>query len=241
MTEKTETLPRLYTAAPLAAGQPVALETAQAHYLRTVLRRQAGDSVRLFNGRHGEWRAAIERLDKKGGLLAPQEQLKPQPEAAATVHLLFAPLKKNRMDIIIEKATELGVSDFHPVITNRTEVRSLNMERLQAQIIEAAEQSERLTLPALHPPQPLTGKIAAWQGPVPILWARERGAARHLADIRQENWAFLIGPVGGFDPQEDDSLSRDTRILPVSLGAAILRAETASILCLAHARLCAKI
>ena len=95
----------------------------------------------FFNGRDGEWLGSLSEISRKSGALTLQSQIRPQPAAAARVHLLFAPLKKNRMDIIIEKCTELGVTDFHPVLTNRTEVRDINEERLRAQIAEAAEQS----------------------------------------------------------------------------------------------------
>lgn len=221
--------PRLYTELDLAHGMALALTGEQAHYLKNVLRKDEGDLLRVFNGRDGEWACRLSALNKKTGQAEPQTQIKPQPAPARRVHLYFAPIKKNRMDFLIEKAVELGVSDLHPVLTQNTETRKINAERLRAQMIEAAEQCERLDLPVLHPMQDL---FAALHGaPVPVLAALERG---DHPDIRQvaapfatRDIAGLIGPEGGFTQPELERMAAQQNVHGVSFGAIILRSETA--------------
>ncbi|HEY8189518.1 MAG TPA: RsmE family RNA methyltransferase, partial [Micavibrio sp.] len=164
-------LPRLYIDAPLAEGTDAALSADQAHYFRTVLRRQDGDNIRLFNGRDGEFLCVLRDLGKKSGIVSAERLLKQQTQDTPDVHLFFAPIKKARMDWLIEKAVELGVTHLHPVITQNTEVREVNDKRLRQQIIEAAEQCERLTVPSLHAPI----KFDALPRDVPILACLERG------------------------------------------------------------------
>lgn len=229
--------PRLYLQGQeLAAGVTILLAADYAHYLGAVMRRKTGDLVRLFNGQHGEWMADISALSKKEVRLVVSENLRSQPDSGIRTHLLFTPLKKNRMDFIIEKCTELGVTDFHPVITNRTEVRDINNRRLLAQITGATEQSERLEVPLLHDVCKLDRKIAAWQeGPV-IFACLERYNAPLISEISLDNSAaFLVGPVGGFDAEEREMLLSSPRIAPCSLGENVLRAETACMVCAATA------
>lgn len=229
--------PRLYVEAPLREGQPVTLEAAQTHYLRNVMRLGEGQSVRLFNGRDGEFAALIETLSKKEAVLCPIECLRLQPEQGSSIHLLFAPLKKHRMDQVIEKTVELGVTDLHPVITAHTEVRSLNKERILAQITEAAEQSGRLEVPKLHPIMDLQRKMAVWKDSDKIFWAAEseKDRALPLSQALQAS-AFLVGPVGGFSQYECEYLASLSFIKPVSLGPRVLRAETAAIYCIVLAK-----
>lgn len=225
-------LPRLYVNVDLAEGQAVALEGAQAHYLRTVLRRQDGDGVRLFNARHGEWTARLEGLARKGGAAVPDIRIREQPTLARRVHLLFAPIKKTRMDFLIEKVVELGATDLHPVLTHNTEVRKVNEERLRQQIIEAAEQCERLDIPALHTLTDLHDKIVNWRDE-PVFACLERTQAPALGYALREgpSPALLIGPEGGFTKEETAFLA--DRCAPVSLGPNILRSETAALKALA--------
>lgn len=237
--EKVITLPRLYTDQNLKEGLAVPLDRKQAHYLGNVLRLQDGASVRLFNGRDGEWLAALETPSKKNLAAAPLQQIKAQPSASSQIHLLFAPIKKHRMDILIEKSVELGVTDLHPVLTDRTEVRKLNTDRLHAQIIESAEQCERLEIPALHPLEKLDQKLARWNKSQKILWGDERGSGTPLHSVSTQDWAFLIGPVGGFTAEEAGRLRNLPFIQPISLGPQIYRVETAAILCLSRTVLCA--
>jgi 16S rRNA (uracil1498-N3)-methyltransferase len=228
--------PRLYLKDPLQPGASLSLSREQAHYLKNVLRKAQGDIVRVFNGRDGEWVSQIMELHKKGGCLTVGECLKPQPERNGRLHLYFAPIKKQRMDILIEKAVELGVGEFHPVMTSRTENRKLNKERLEAQIFEAAEQCERLEIPVLHEAAPLLQVLKA-RREYPLYVGLEREETKSLA---QQNLGpeigFLIGPEGGFDDNEIESIKASNAVT-VSLGEAVLRAESAAIVCLTWAML----
>lgn len=215
----------------LKPGGSAALSPAQAHYLKNVLRKQPGDSLRLFNGESGEYLARIETLSKKDGRAALTKQIKEQTAPAFKTRLLFAPIKKARIDILIEKAVELGATDLHPILTQRTENRKLNEQRLRAQIIEAAEQCERLTIPALHPLQKLESVLSNWNE-TPLYAALERAHAPTLSQtLKPGDKAFLIGPEGGFAPEEITIIEK-SNAAPVSLGENILRAETAALLCL---------
>ncbi|MGQ0527138.1 MAG: 16S rRNA (uracil(1498)-N(3))-methyltransferase [Alphaproteobacteria bacterium] len=222
--------PRLYVTQALQAGAAITLEKAQAHYLKNVMRMQAGASLRLFNGQHGEYRAEITDFAKNHAELELKEQNRPQPPARAARHLIFSPIKKHRMDFLVEKAVELGVTHLHPALMQRTELRKINEDRLHAQIIESAEQCERLDIPELLPLQLLPNIIGGWAGPE-ILWAAERTEAPHIKSIENKS-AFLIGPEGGFTPEEIEVLGRQKKIRAVSLSPDILRAETAALYCL---------
>lgn len=226
--------PRLYTNQPLEKQVTLEVTPEQLHYLRNVMRMECGDELRLFNGQDGEWLYEIKTLSKKEGILAPTKQLKPQPKAPEGCHLLFAPIKKQRLDILIEKAVELGATDLHPVLTAHTENRNLKIDRMQAQIIEAAEQCERLDIPTLHTPESLNSKIQKWDHTPEIMAALERTDAPHIQETISQSTplAFLIGPEGGFSSEELEKLQNNEAIKPVSLGPRILRAETACLLCL---------
>ena len=227
-------LPRLYVDAPLKDGDSLPLSADHAHYLRNVMRKSEGDQLRLFNGRDGEALATLSDISKKAGAVETIEILRPQPLAQRRIHLLFTPLEKKRLDMVIEKTVELGVTDLHPVITERTQHRSLNDARVRAQIIEAAEQSERLTLPALHAIKTLTDTVQNWGLPK-IQWGCERPLMdrQPLGACRDMDQAFLIGPVGGFTRGECDWLAAQDNITPIILSENILRAETAAIICVA--------
>lgn len=221
-------LPRLFVGGDLAEGQPLPLSIAQAHYLRNVLRREAGALLRVFNGRDGEYLAALKRTHKRGGEAICERMLAPQPNAPAPLHLIFAPVKKARLDVLIEKAVELGATHLHPVITRNTENRTLNMDRLNAQIVEAAEQCERLDLPVLSKPRPLTDWLPMWDASIPVAAALERTPdALPLSTIPAR--AVLIGPEGGFTAEENALLQSTPFIRAASLGPRILRSETAAL------------
>lgn len=235
MDEEYTKLPRLYTPETFLPGTAVQLSPGQAHYLRAVLRRDEGAMIRIFNGRDGEYAARLSAISKKSAICVPESLIRPQEEESP-LHLFFCPIKKNRMEILIEKAVELGVSDIHPVLSARTETRKLNTERLNAQITEAAEQCERLSLPVLHPVKTLHEALRQAQRPKPLLWCRERGAAKPLADFEPPPaWAFLIGPEGGFTEDETALLESAEDVAAVSLGPRILRSETAALGALAFA------
>lgn len=236
MSDSLDTVPRLYVSAPLAEAARISLTTAQAHYVRNVMRIGEGESLRLFNGADGEYAARIEIVGKAGVIAICGVQIRAQPSAVAPLSLLFAPIRKNRMDFTIEKAVELGVTALHPVLTAHTQVRSLNCERLRAQIVEAAEQCGRLDIPVLHEPVELKAKMTKWDAAQVIYFAAERIPEAPLLSQNHEASAFLIGPEGGFNEQETAFMTALPFVRPVSLGARILRADTAALVCLALAR-----
>jgi 16S rRNA (uracil1498-N3)-methyltransferase len=218
------TIPRIFVADDLAAGASITGSKAHAHYLANVLRRAVGDRLHLFNGRHGEFAARIATLHRGHVEFAIETQLRPQA-SEPDIWLVFAPLKRDQTDLLVQKATELGAAALHPVLTERTNTARLNLDRLQAIAVEAAEQSERLTIPTLHPPRPLRDLLADWSPDRILAAALER--TEGPPPVAQG--ALLIGPEGGFSPQELDVLRAAPFIQPVSLGPRILRAETAAI------------
>ena len=224
------TLTRLFLETDLSQGDDIDLSREQAHYLGSVLRRVEGASIRVFNGRDGEWRAEISEIGKKSGRLSVIESLRDQNEVP-DMTLLFAPVRKHRTGFIIEKATELGVKTLKPVLTTRTQFPRFNADKARLQAIEAAEQTERLDVPEIEPVQPLKDLLAAWDGR-PILFADEAGDGKSAETaVKQVETpaAILIGPEGGFSPEERAELLGLDFVIPVSLGPRILRADTAAL------------
>lgn len=220
--------PRLYVEQDLSHQAVIALAPSQAHYLNNVMRKKDGEPVRLFNGRDGEWLGRLEDLGKKSGNVVLEKCLKEQPAHKRRIHLFFTPIKKNRQDWLIEKAVELGVTDFHPVLTQNTEVRKINEERVRAQIFEASEQCERFEIPTLQPLEKIEAKLSQWSQDIPILSCLERYDAPALKDLalnQNQDIAILIGPEGGFTADEKNMIAQQTT--PVDLGETILRVETA--------------
>jgi 16S rRNA (uracil1498-N3)-methyltransferase len=231
-------LARLYMPDRLEAGQEIALPAEQAHYLKNVLRKNERDSLRIFNAKDGEWEAALTMLGKKNAAAILQKLLRPPPPQENPVHLFFALIKKQRLEMMIEKAVELGVTDLHPVYTERTQQRHINVERLNAQVVEAAEQCERMTVPILHAPQTLMHMVENWPRDKSIYWCLEQPGLKPISVIKNSaEWAFLIGPEGGFSPQEIEMIKKYENFMPVTLGERVLRAETACFLCLSHVQL----
>ena len=232
---------RLHVEEDLAAGQVVGLDHGRAHFLRTVLRLQIGARVALFNGRDGEWSAALEGLGKGWASLAVAEQRRPQsPEP--DLWLLFAPIKRGRIDFLVEKATELGCSELHPVMTRFTAMDRVNTDRLTANAREAAEQSERLSVPPVQAPIALGKLIDTWPQERQLLVCAERQDALPIAEslaaaqaegLGQAPWAVLIGPEGGFADHEFTALERLPGTRFVGLGHRILRSDTAGVAALA--------
>lgn len=225
------TLPRLYLDMPLSVGAALPLDKARAHYIGTVLRKAVGDSVRVFNGRDGEWRAEVTDVDKKRGTLTVVEPLR-RPHAVPDIWLCFAPVRKHRNAFIFEKGTELGVSAFHPVVTERTQFPKMSVEKSAAQIIEAAEQTERLDIPAVAPTTRLADMIAAWDPARRLIFADEAGGGVSAVDAVgacPPPAAILIGPEGGFTDQERDLLKAQNFVTTITLGPRILRADTAAL------------
>jgi 16S rRNA (uracil1498-N3)-methyltransferase len=222
---------RLHVAAPLAVGAEVAATPQQAHYLGTVMRRAAGDPVLVFNGRDGEWLASIATMRRDRATLAVESRTRPQA-AEPDLWLAFAPLKRDATDLVAEKATELGVAALLPVVTERTNTARVNRDRLVAIATEAAEQCERLTVPAVAAPVPLATLLRDWPPARTLFVAAERRPVPNLTAAPGPA-GLLIGPEGGFTDRELDLLRRHPFVHPVSLGPRILRAETAAIVGLA--------
>lgn len=219
--------PRLYTELALLKASIIELPKEKAHYLKNVMRKEVGEPLRLFNGRDGEWLGKISELSKKSASITLTERLKDQPKVARRIHGFFPPIKKHRMDFLIEKAVELGVTDLHPVLTEFTDVRKINEERVGAQILEAAEQCERLDIPVLHGMKDLKTAVNGFEGT--IYSAVERGDYPHIRDIdfQDKDYGVLVGPEGGFSDQEVDFLVNCKNVKCITFGEVILRSETA--------------
>lgn len=225
------TVPRLFLDQPLEAGREVPATPGQAHYLSGVLRRAPGDAVQVFNGADGEWAARIASLRKDRCTLVPERLLRPQA-AGPDLRLLVAALKRDAMDLVAEKATELGAALIQPVLARRCVADRVNIARLSTIAQEAAEQSERLDIPRIAPALPLHAALDAWDPAVPLLVAAERREAPPLLAAAQRvrlPVAWLTGPEGGFERAELDDMLRRPFVSPVALGPRILRAETAAI------------
>jgi len=223
---------RLHVETTLHEGAMPAGTARHAHYLGTVMRRGPGDAVALFNAGDGEFQAEIATLRKDRITFRVGARLRtPAPESGPW--LVFAAVKREAMDLIAEKATELGAAVLQPVLAARSNVTRVGTERLRAIAIEAAEQCGRLSVPDLREPVPLPVLIGGWDAARSLVVADESGTApplaRVLADAGSRPLALLIGPEGGFDPLELDGLRRRPFVLAAGLGPRILRAETAAI------------
>ena len=223
---------RLYVDAPLGEGLRLSPGEGQVHYLLHVMRAKMGDRLSLFNGRDGEWLARIAEISKRGCTLECERRIEPQSDVP-DLWLVFAPIKKTPADYLTQKATELGVRLLQPVITRRTVVHRVNVERMHANATEAAEQSGRLTVPEVREPVSLDALLAHWPRERRVLFCDEAGDAPHIADALHQasdcRWAIITGPEGGFDPVERSVLRANSFVTPVSLGSRILRADTAAL------------
>jgi len=228
--------PRLHVEPGLASSGVIELEAGQAHYLRTVLRLGRGAAVAGFNAVDGEWLCRIAEVGKSRVLLTVERQLR-VPEPDTDLWLLFAPIKRARLDWLVEKGTELGASVLLPVCTVRSQSERLNLERLRAHAVEAAEQSERLSLPELHPPEALDRVLASWSAERPLMVCDESGAGEPIGEAARRlaagPMALLVGPEGGFDQTELDALDKLSFVTRIGLGPRVLRAETAALAALA--------
>lgn len=226
-------LPRLYVGGTGLAGHAaITVSEDQSHYLRNVMRKGTGDQVRLFNGLDGEWVAEISAAGKKSCTLTPLRQLRPQaasPDIVAVVSLV----RKDTLELMIEKASELGAARFIPVISDHSSARQMNATRAQMIAIESAEQCERLDIMQIDVPRTLSQVIKEWDRARPLIFCSERSDAPLLTNVDiAKNAAVLIGPEGGFSDAEKENLAATVGVQPVSLGTRILRAETALILAL---------
>jgi len=226
---------RLYLAAPLAPGAGLTLEKPQAHYLRNVLRLKAGDPILVFNGKDGEWRATLSETDRKGCELLVQERTRAQT-APLDLHYLFAPLKHERLDYMVQKAVELGASRLVPVITQHVQVTRVNLERMRANAIEAAEQCGILDLAEISSPITFDQMIASRDAERLLVFCDEDAEVKdpvvaltaHRASARRP-LAVLIGPEGGFADEERAAVLRLPNVVRLALGPRILRADTAAV------------
>ena len=228
---------RLYTPQALSVAVEVMLDGQQAHYLAHVMRCKAGDKISLFNGRDGQWQAELTSISKKAITAAPLTQTRPQT-TSPDLWLVFAPIK-NKTELVVEKATELGVSKIIPIVTRHGVVRSVNMEKLAVHAIEASEQCERLDIPALETHKDLSYLLGAWEKDRTLLYGDETGGGISLTKIldnmknKTPKLAILIGPEGGFAADELDMLRRCTFTKPFGMGGRILRADTAAVAAIA--------
>jgi 16S rRNA (uracil1498-N3)-methyltransferase len=226
---------RLYVDAPLEEGHAAALDRGQAHYLTTVLRLKAGASILVFNSRDGEWRATLEGGKHAALRIGARTRAQTAP---ADLHYLFAPLKSARLDYMVQKAVEMGASQLRPVLTRHGQVARVNLERMRANAIEAAEQCGILSLPEIAAPVVLTAALAAWETTRHLVFCDE---AADLADPlaalatvpRHAPLAVLIGPEGGFAADERAALLKLPNVVRLALGPRILRADTAAVAALA--------
>jgi 16S rRNA (uracil1498-N3)-methyltransferase len=228
------TSPRLFVAAPLAAGTVVPLEKGQANYLLNVLRLQAGSRVLVFNGRDGEWRATVDSGSRRAAALVAEEPTRPQPPASSLTYA-FAPLKHARLDYMVQKAVEMGAGLLQPVITRRTQVSRVNHERMIANAIEAAEQCGVLGVPEVRLEMRFEAWLQTWPDEQLLVFCDEEAElGDSLAALSRQRHgvagcALLVGPEGGFDAAERRALLGRAHVLRLSLGPRILRADTAAV------------
>jgi 16S rRNA (uracil1498-N3)-methyltransferase len=243
--------PRLFVAAPLGAGLTVTPEAGQIHYLTGVMRMAAGDPVLVFNGEDGEWKAHLAGTKRKTVLTA-ETQTRPQP-APGRLHYLFSPLKRARLDYMVQKAVEMGASHLHPVMMRHTQAERVNLDRMRANAIEAAEQCGILAIPHIAAPLDFPAALAALGSchlvfcdedapggdPVAVLRADLAGSRNAVESATQDGrqdgagLAVVIGPEGGFADEERAMLLRRPRTSRIALGPRILRADTAAVAALA--------
>lgn len=228
--------PRLYVNAPLREAATVALDRSQAHYLTGVMRLKPGAGVLVFNGRDGEWGAAIQ-AERRGALLHIGAQTRPQT-TASDLHYVFAPLKSARLDYMVQKAVEMGASRLQPVLTRHGQIARVNLERMRANAIEAAEQCGILTLPDIAEPDTLTRVLDRVEPQRCLIFCDEDAEVADpllaLGKVpRHAPLAVLVGPEGGFAADERAALVRLPNVVRLALGPRILRADTAAVAALA--------
>jgi 16S rRNA (uracil1498-N3)-methyltransferase len=232
--------PRLFIDAPLAAGARLALDGTQANYLKNVMRLKAGDGVLVFNGRDGEWQSSLVDGGKRSAALDVGERTRPQTKAR-DVHYLFAPLKHARLDYMVQKAVEMGASRLQPVTMQHSQIGRINLERMRANAIEAAEQCGILNIPEVAEPVPFERMVATREPTRVFIFCDEAAEVRDpvaaLAAVRKgaerPPLAVLVGPEGGFAEHERAALTALPNVVRLALGPRILRADTAAVAALA--------
>jgi 16S rRNA (uracil1498-N3)-methyltransferase len=230
--------PRLFVSAPLGAGLTVTPDAAQVHYLASVMRMAPGDPVLVFNGTDGEWKARLAGTARRNLILAIESPTRPQPQPG-TLHYLFSPLKRARLDYMVQKAVEMGVSHLHPVMMRHTQAERVNLDRMRANAIEAAEQCGILALPHIAAPLDFAAALVALGAACHVVFCDEDApCADPVAALRADlgalhgsgvGLAVLIGPEGGFADEERAMLLRRPQTSRIALGPRILRADTAAV------------
>ena len=230
--------PRVYLDVPLAEGLAISFDRAQANYLANVLRLKHGDELLLFNGREGEWQARLAGAGKRALTAVIAERMREQPRPS-DLHFLFAPLKHARLDYLVQKAVEMGAARLQPVITRHTQVARVNLDRMRANVIEAAQQCGILTLPEVAEPGTFKAVIGAADADRLLVFCDEDAEVQDpvvaLAAAARAGLplAVLIGPEGGFAEEERDALLKRPNLVRIALGPRILRADTAAVAALA--------
>jgi 16S rRNA (uracil1498-N3)-methyltransferase len=227
---------RLYVDGPLEPGEIVPLLPDQAQYLRAVLRLAAGAKLLVFNGRDGEWSASLQTSGKRAAAVLIAARTRPQ-ENGPDVDYLFAPLKRSRLDYMVQKAVEMGAARLRPVLTRHTIAERVNLDRMRANVIEAAEQCGVLRVPEVLEPIALERALAAWDVDRRLLFCDEAAVQRNpvtlLSALQPGPMAVLIGPEGGFSAEERALLLAKPYVTALSLGPRIMRADTAAVAALA--------
>jgi 16S rRNA (uracil1498-N3)-methyltransferase len=227
---------RLFLDVELKEGRTIPCSRDQANYLRSVLRLTPSDEVLVFNGQDGEWRARMVEIGKRGCTLEPVVQVRPQ-EPGPDLDYLFAPLKRARLDYMVQKATELGAARLWPVLTRHTVAERVNLERMRANVIEAAEQCGILRLPEVREPDRLERIVASWDASRPLVFCDESAEVKDpiaaLGTVPRGPVAVLLGPEGGFSAEERALLLGKPYTVRLSLGPRVLRADTAAVAALA--------
>ena len=228
-------MPRLFVDVPLTAGTDAELDRNQANYLLNVLRLRQGDTVLVFNGREGEWRGSLAKEGKRAAVIRIEACLRPQPRPG-DLHFLFAPLKHVRLDYLVQKAVEMGASHLQPVLTRHTQVARVNLDRMRANAIEAAEQCGILHVPSVGA---AIGLEAAVSGDRLLIFCDENAevvdpvSTLAATRARRSPISILVGPEGGFADEERSVLAKLPNVVPIALGPRILRADTAAVAALA--------
>ncbi|WP_413711035.1 16S rRNA (uracil(1498)-N(3))-methyltransferase [Rhizobium sp. Rhizsp82] len=227
---------RLFIDAPLSANAAVEADSDQYNYLANVLRMSDGAEILVFNGRDGEWKATLAFPTRKRILLTPIEQTRPQP-APSDLHYLFAPLKVGRLDYLVQKAVEMGAGLLQPVMTQHVQGKITNLDKLKANVIEAAEQCGILGIPDVAEPVKLFDLLDGWSGHRRIIYCDEGDAGQNplplLSAIGEKKLALLVGPEGGFSEEERARLRSLDFVTAIPLGPRILRADTAAVAAMA--------
>ncbi len=223
---------RLFVEDSLEAGGEIACTRSQANYLLNVMRLGDGAEILIFDGQNGEWRANLARQKRSDCSLRILEQSRPQSDGP-DIHYLFAPLKRARLDFIVQKATELGVAALRPVMTRRTDAQRVKLERMRANVIEAAEQCGVLRIPQVLEPLSLDKLLERWDPARRIVYCDEEAPVTSpleaLTPLGPGPLAVLIGPEGGFNAEEQSCLRGLSFVTPISLGPRVMRADTAGV------------